>query len=670
MYKKLYLFFVSLFLFLAISAQQTDPVVFTIDGKPIHKSEVEKAYKKGNEVAEEKVSLTDFIKSYIDFRLNVEEAKSQGLDTVRSFVDTYSSYKSRMAAPFLEDTISENLFVDKIYKRMLENVEINHVMAPFGKDIVFPSDTIDAYNKIASLREEILKKGFSGVKFENKSTQSMVARHEDRNGYIGWIVPFSFPYKVEDAAYSLPFNEISMPIRSTKGYHVIEVLNKRPAAGSVELEQVLFNFPHIPPKQNHIDSVGKVARRVYAELRSGADFDALCREFSRVHQTGDKGCYFGILDNGSNLPPDFVQAAFNLKNPGDISKPVMSVYGYHIVRLIKKIPVEAFDEKMKQQLKARIQKSDKIQELSDEKRNSLFSRFDIKTNEDAYLKLNEIAKTVSPRDSLFIASITNGEDVLLDIEGRRKYQVKEFAKYVQRHQNLMKPNTDDIQMYQISEASPLTLSTDILKEYYNTFVTILVSDYEVATLDERLPLFKEMVTAFSDELLAFDVLNKNVLAKVKIDEEGLSEFFKKNKDKYSLEESKYKGMIVYAKDERTLRKAEKIAKKEKDISRFIQKIRNTLNKNFIAVMIEPGLWGKGSNKYVNYKVFEGSKPTLDKNYPYFFVKGEMISKPEDYTDVRNEVEFDYQEKLMDDWYMYLRNKYKVDIDKSVLQTIK
>ncbi len=671
MRKRLFLFTLVHLPVLLVFAQQNDPVVFTIEGKPVYKSEVERAYKKGDVVAEEKVPIRDFVTSYIQFRLNVEEAKKQGIDTTATYVNAFGLYRSQMAAPYLKDTVYEAKYIEKIYKRQLENVEVNHAIVPFNKEAVFPSDTLITYRKAILLRDKILKNGFNGVDFgTDKSNLSMIGSHGDRNGYIGWIIPFALPAKVEDAVYSLPINEISQPIRTPKGYHIVQVLNKRPAVGSVEIEQVLFNFPHIPPKQHHIDSVGKVAMREYDKLHSAKDFDALCQKFSKVYQTGEKGCYFGIVDLDSKLPIDFVNAAFNLKSQGDVSKPVMSNYGYHIIRLIKKMPVAPFDEKAKQQLKNRITQSDKTQELSDERKQSLMNQFHVKVNNEAYTELSKIAETLSPQDSAFLSSVKNEDDILLDIDGKKKYKVKDLMQYIQIRRHLAKVNTDEIQIYQISEAMPYTLSSDILKEYYDLFVTTLLSNYAENTLEERNPQFRDIVNDFSNELLVSELLDKNIWQRSVDDKSGLSAFFKENKEKYTFKEAKYKGLVIHAKDKESLRKAESIVKKEKQLSRASSRLRETLNKDSITVKVEQGLWSKGENPFVDCKVFEGAAPAVDNDYPYFFVSGKFIDSPEDYTDVKNEVEFDYQAKLENDWRTYLKNKYKVGIDESVLSNWK
>lgn len=667
MIKKHSLLFFALLTTLGMLAQQDDTVVFTIDGVPVYKSEVEYAYKKGNANAETKQDFGDFVNSYINFKLNVTEAKAQQLDTTASYQRQLSSYRSQMAQQYMNNTDYEEEYIEKIYKRMQENVEINHVMFPFdNKEIVLPADTLRMYKKAMEARAKILKGGFTGAEMSTPRSGAMFyPRAESRNGYIGWVSPFMFAAKVEDAIYSLPLNEVSMPIRAARGYHIVQVLNRRPAMGAVEIEQVVFNFSHLPPSQQQIDSVGKVAWREYENIKSPADYQSLCDLFSKVHKMGTNGCYFGIIKLDSNLPMDFTMAAFSLEKAGDISKPVMSNYGYHIIRLLRKIPTESLDV-MRKQLRERILRSDKVQELSDEKRRSLKSYFNVTVNKEAYSKLYEITETVSPRDSVFLKMIKNGDDILFDIDGQRAYPVREFAKYINYRQKERIKDTNDITIMQIEEASPYSLSSDILNEYFEGFQALLLSDYEENTLDKRFPDFARIVNEFSDGLLYYDVQNKNVWERSKTDTEGLAACFDKNKVKYSLDGPRYKGMVVYAKSGDILKKAEAASKKVKSREAFIKEIDDTLNKDSIRVKIEPGLWIKGGNAYVDNKIYEGATPPPFNGYPYFFVTGKFIDTPEDYTDVRYAVELDYQEKLEKEWAAYLQNKYKVEINKSAL----
>lgn len=667
--KRLFFTLISLLYFTSLYSQGTDTIAFALNGKPIYKSELDKAYKKSNENIDIKLSIEDFTQSYIDFKMNVEEAKAQHLDTVTQYQNELEAYRSIIAKPYLTDTISEKLYIKKMYDRLSENVEINHFLVPFNKEFILPSDTVSVYNKALKIREKILKEGFKeDILEEENSSANYYLGKEGKNGYLGWVSPFVLSPKLEDAVYSMPLNEISMPIRTANGFHIIQVLNKRKAIGSVEIEQVMFRFSRIPAPKDHIDSVKTVAYKEYNHIKSTKDFQTLCDAFSEAYKTGDKGCYFGIVGLDSKLSPEFLSAAFNLQNPGDISQPVISDYGFHIIRLLRKIEVPSY-EIMQRQLLEKIKSSNRAHDLNRTKREHLFEKMQININQDIFSRIKGMAEKLSPKDSLFTVDIKNDTNTLISIEGKKDIPVKEFARYIEYRQNLLKKNTDDIEMMTVAETLPFNLSTDILQEYFNNFLYIIALDYIEYSLEENHPEVKHIMSDFSDGLLLYAVKDKNIWHRSKTDEEGLHNYFKKNRGKYILDNPKYKGVVLYAKDKESLAEAEKIAKKEKTTNNIINKIREKINKGSILVKIEPGVWEKGENQYVDYKIYEGKEPKPIPDYPLFSVVGKEIKKPEEYIDVKTKVEADYQQELEESWDSYLKNKYKVTINKSAIESI-
>ncbi|MFV0539483.1 MAG: peptidylprolyl isomerase [Dysgonomonas sp.] len=673
MNKILFVYFITILTPLCLSAQQQDPVAANINGKPILRSELEYAYKKANELRspQDKESINDFLQSYINMKLNVEEAKSQHLDTVANYKRELSSARVQLSYKYMESTEYENEYIQKIYNRTLENVEINHVLLPFDKETIFPADTIALYKQAVDLRKHLLKNGFIGEEYDIKDAPAtgLIAEYSKRNGYVGWVAPFMFPSKVEDAIYDMASSKISQPIRSSQGYHIVQVLNRRPAIGSVELEQVVFGFTHIPPPQHQIDSVGKVAWREYNNIRSQADYNSLCQEFAHVMQTGDKGCYLGVVNLESTMPPSFLLAAFNLEKIGDISQPVLTDYGFHIIRLLKKIPVPEF-EKIKNSLRNKILRSDKAVNISTAKRDLIKANTQLSINNDAYKKLNEVANTISPQDSAFIEKIKNGKDILFSVDKDVNYTVNDFMEYIRFRNGLLnKTDGNEPVITQFIDVVKHNLSTDQLKEYFNSYCSRKLSDYYYSTLEKRYPDFDAQMKEFSDGLLLFAVKNKNIWERSKTDEKGLTDYCNKNKSKYKLEESKYSGLILFAKDEKSLAEAESLTAETQDINSSVQKVKTTLNKQGVVIQMEPGSWTKGNNKFVDNKIFGGAAPTPRKDFPFFSVIGNYIDSPQDYTDVQNAVEIDYQEFLDKEWDIYLNNKYKVEIKQSIIDTI-
>ncbi|NDV97204.1 hypothetical protein D0T84_20190 [Dysgonomonas sp. 521] len=674
MNKKLFLLpLITLLATFCLFAQQADPVAIKINGTSILRSELERAYKKSNELraGAEKESIADFVKSYVDFRLNVEEAKAQRLDTTMSYKRDLSAARVETSYKYMQDTVYENDYLLKIYERMRQDVEINHILLPFESEAVLPADTLVLYNKARDLYERLSKNGFAAEGYDKSLPTSVILDYNRKNGYMGWVTPFMFSAKVEDAIYTLPMNKISEPVRASDGYHIVQVLNRRPAIGTVDVEQVLFNFSHIPPDKHQIDSVGKVAWREYNNIHSANDFQSLCDEFSHVMEMGDKGCHFGVVGLDSRISPTFINAAFNLEKEGDISEPVWSDYGYHIIRLLKKIPLPPYSD-MRNAIRNRVLKSDKSQEMTAEKRSKMAAALNFVLNRDVYNKLNNIANDVSPRDSAFFDRVKNRNEVLFSFDnGKEQYNVGNFLQYIQLRQSLIEKKSDDApDMSVFTEAIKTNLSTDVLREFFNAYFSRSLTDYYYLSLADREPEYKQQLDEISEGLLSFAVMNKNVWERSVTDEKGLSEYFNKNKHKYTLSGTKYRGLIIHAKNEKALETAEALAKKGKKRDALILNLRNTLNKDSVQVLMEPGTWVKGENKYVDNKIFGGAKAKEQWGYPFFLVTGEFISQPQDYTDVRSAVEPDYQDQLEKDWRMYLHNKYKVEVDNGVLETIK
>ena len=161
---------------------------------------------------------------------------------------------------------------------------------------------------------------------------------------------FSMVYPFENAAYSSKIGEVSMPFKTSFGYHIVKVNDKRPARGEVEVA-------HIMIKNNPQDTAHakKQIHDIYLKLQQGEPFDALAQQFSEDRASAPKG---GRLPKfaANKMIPSFSEVAFSLKKENNISKPFQTPYGWHIIRLIKKHPLENY-EVLKEGLKNKIENS-------------------------------------------------------------------------------------------------------------------------------------------------------------------------------------------------------------------------------------------------------------------------------------------------------------------------
>lgn len=656
--------------YMPATAQATDPVMFTVNGRPVHKSEFEISYKKNNNLTDStKESFKDFLQSYIDYQLNVEEAYAQQLDTTADFRFQRSIYKSSIAAPFLKESTAINeRYIEKLKSYLQEDVEINHTLIPFSKEDIFPSDTLTAYKKAMALYEKLLSKGFNReINTDNTKSRSIEYNHTALNGYLGWVVPTMFPAKVVDAIYSLPLNKISKPIRTTKGYHIVEVLGRRPAVGRIKVDHIYFAFPQIPPTEKQVDSVLNTVK----ELTSSPDvnFDMLCHAFAEAYNLKEKGCSFDPFGLDAQLPMALITEAYKLKEAGNLSNPVISDVGVHLMRLVEQIPSPKGEEL--QGLANKILGSkDWAFFVTQDNQRSLFEKYSLKINNKSYRKILTVAGSIFPTDSSFASLIANKDDILFTIEDSVHVKVDRFAAFLREQ-----VKTEEKDSYEkavtkfLGERSgdPFNLSTEKLDWFLLQFGIRTLHNHVYNTLEARYPEMASMINEFAGGLLAFEVKDKNIYKKAEHDIEGMKHFFEQNKHKYTWNEPRFKGYEIRCPNENSYKLVKIIVDSTSDDVNLISLINQEFADNLpLKPQIVKGLWRKGENDAIDDIIFDKKEMKITDN---IILEGRLINSPEEYNDVKGLLLADYQDFLENEWINNLRMKYKVDINTEILRTV-
>lgn len=665
-------FLIALFLWsISAVAQQKGEVAITINNKPIFLDELVEKYRESNNMLPdgEKQSVNSFIDSYIAYRLNLEEAYNQRLDTTKAFQREQESYRIQLSHLYLQDTITENKLVENILERFRNELEVNHIFIPFDSLLSLPKDTIDYYNQALKAREDALKLGFDNVKVENQAnTFGVVFNYETHTGYLGWIRPFIFSQELEEILYRLELNKVTMPIRTEYGYHVFEVIGKRPLQGNPVVEQVLFGFSHIPATQQMKDSVYKVANSAYKDILGNNSFQLICDEFSRAFKTGDRGCLFGVLKPGAQAPLQLIEAASQLKNKGDISKPILTEYGYHILRLKDKTSIPTTVE-LEALVRESLNSKSVFPKLVDLKREQLMERNTLDINSDVWNQLLDLTSKYSPKEKSFDDQVIDEKAVLVSIDGgAKKYTVRDFLDYKASLAKIIDTeNQDPLAMSQFEPMVKYSLSSDVLINYFNSFIYVILEKYEKDVLPYRSPEYAKGLKNISDGIVYATLLEKEIWGKAKTDVKGLEKTFARNKKKYTLPQEMFKGIVVLSKDEAILKDIENDYTKNKLSATALRK---KYNESKLTIQVEEGLWAKGDNQYVDCVIYKDGDTPRSKTFPYFIVLGRMINEPQDFTDVRSQVEMDYQKELESNWDLSLRRKYKVNINQEVISQIK
>ena len=140
-------------------AQTSEPVIMTINGKSVYKSEFENVYKKnsGKEVNKEQKSVKEYVDLFSTFKMKVFEAEANGLDTITAFKTELAGYRKQLAAPYLTDKNVNEALLQEAYDRMKTEVKAAHILIRVAEDAL-PKDTIEAYTRLMIIRDAIMGK--------------------------------------------------------------------------------------------------------------------------------------------------------------------------------------------------------------------------------------------------------------------------------------------------------------------------------------------------------------------------------------------------------------------------------------------------------------------------------------------------------------------------------
>lgn len=646
--------FVTLLLVLSCSIAygQSDPILMKINGNKITKSDFEYAYKKANNEASEDQSVDQFLESFINYKLKVEEAKSLELNKDEIFLKEYSRYLEQSQSPYITDSISPEIVARKIYDRLGQNVQMSQLFVAFPTEDILPKDTLKAYNKIVSIRESAIKgddKEFEElvIKFSDDS----VSRKSSIPGYLGWKTALMLDPEVEEAMYSTELDSISQPIRTNRGYYLIKVFNRRQDLGQINLSHIFFPYPYENSNTAQKDSVRSQAQKVYEELLLGANFAQAATQYSLDQPTASRGGALGWFGVSNPLPPVFEAPLFSLKE-GEISQPLEMDYGFHIFKIVNK-RYQLPWENLKEQIIKAISQDNRNEQIKELKREKLKKEFPYSFNDSAYNQLETIAGTYHIADSIFFEKIAPLNDLLLLSTGNKEYKVIDFVHFLAEN-----PNTN------------FTLSTDILSHKVNDFILQKLQEEQKASLDEKYPEFHHLTTEYYDGILLFDVMNQEIWTKAQNDTKALQQLFTDNLSKYQWETPRYKGYVIHAKDKSTLKKVKELIKRYPNQDTLGQILIQELNSDSIKnIYIEKGLWGKGENGFIDRTIFKSKNNREIIGYPEFVISGKLINSPETFEDVRGLLISEYQTILEKEWIESLRKKYKVEINDDVLKSI-
>jgi peptidyl-prolyl cis-trans isomerase SurA len=491
-------------------SQTIEPVIETIGGNPVYVSEFSYVYNKNNANnpdAYTKENLNEYLNLYTNFKLKVKEAEALGLDTSASFKKELEGYRKQLAQPYLTEKSVTELLTKEAYERMKEEINASHILITVSPDAE-PKDTLTAYNKLMEIRQKAL----NGTSFDKLALEfSQDPSAKQNKGNLGYFTAMQMVYPFESAAYNTKKGEISMPVRTRFGYHLIKVNDRRKSQGQVKVAHIMVRATAGLSESDSLAAKQKIDG-IYSKLKAGEEWNTLVSQFTDDASSKSKNGELQWFSAGRMIP-SFEEVAFALLKPGDISSPIQTPYGWHIIKLLEKKELESF-EQLEPTIKSKVSK-----DRSEINKAALIQRLKKENNFIEYPKGLDVALTMAD-SSLLQGTFKKNADAknnlaLFEIN-KQKYNVNDFFAYIKDKQ---RPRRN---------ATP----TQYMRVLYAEYVNDQLISYEEAHLGEKYPDYKMLVKEYRDGILLFQLMDEKVWSKAIEDTAGLKSFFNKNGAKY------------------------------------------------------------------------------------------------------------------------------------------
>lgn len=537
---------------------------------------------------------------------------------------------------------------------MKYDVEASHILIKLDPNAT-GEDTVEVYQKM----ERIRKRAIEGEDFNKLASEvSEDGSVKYNKGELGYFTVFGMVYPFETVAYNTEVGDISDIFRTRFGYHIIKLTDKRPAKGKVKVAHIMILKPRKGTAEE-VNAAKKKADSIYnAIVDDGAEFKEMAREYSEDRRSGKSGGVLPWFGVGGKMIPKFENAAFELENLGDMSEVIETGYGWHIIKLLDKEDIPNEEDAIPT-LKSRVSNSARASRSKQVLVSRLKKEYDFTLYDKNFDVFHQLVD-----DSIFYGTWDPKPALELDkpiIEFADTVLTQhDFAKYMSKYNRKQDPQ--DIKIF--------------VNERFKNFCDKMVLLYEERHLHDKFPKFRYLMKEYHDGILLFNITDKMVWTKAVEDSAGLEKFYEKNKNDY-MWDTRYKSLIVQAKDKKITKKLYKYMKKQENLC-WDSLFKEFTEKDSAAV-----------TKVVRGKFEKGDKPLIDKivagNKKLKKVGDVYISKNKENNQVtyieqlapevkkldeaRGLVTADYQNKLEKEWLEKLHNKYEIQVHDDVLKSL-
>lgn len=647
--QKLFLGLLLTVTYTGLAQSNTKEVLFTINEKPYFTDEFSRVYKKNLDLVkdESQKDLNQYLDLFIGYKLKVSKAYKLGLQDSPQYQNELKSYRTQLSKNYFNDTKITQELVEEGYNRLQKEIRASHILI-LADENASPEDTLKAYKKI----QDISKKALAGEDFSSLASQySEDPSAKDNKGDLGFFTAFRMVYAFENAAYNTQKGSVSKIIRTRFGYHILKVNDVRDNRGEVTVAHIMILNPK--PEDADQDKAKNTIDDIYSKIQQGEKFEDLAKQFSEDKSSSSKGGVLNKFASGQLSSEAFENVAFSLIKPDEISKPIPSQFGWHIIKLIQKHPVKTIDE-MKNELETKIGKDDRSKKIVASLNEKLRKKYTYKKDTKQFALLSKLVTNDFYESKWTLPENLKDYTAPFLTITTKKIDGKTFLEFIDKQQKSG------------LTTKPISKLVDAL---YDKFLDDQLKAYYDDNLETEFVEFANVMEEYRDGLLLFDLMEKEIWEKAKTDTVGLQKFYNDHKMEH-LWKNRLEATILSSTKMDMIKKALALLKKKTEP----QKIKEKLNVDtIINVMANTGVFEEGSDALPKATKYEVGISDIFKEGEYYFVLKVDKLLPagvKTLEECKGKIINDYQQYLEKGWVDDLKQEFTVKINKDVFEKVK
>ena len=494
-------FFIVLSLFINSSfAQLENNILFKVNDSLVYVDEFNRVYNKNIDLIDEnnQKDFESYLELFINYKLKLAEAYDLGLQNDPKYKSELNKYVKQLQNTYLTDRETEDKFLREAYERTKYEVNVSHVLIRIDEN---DNDTIDVYNKLNNLRGPFLNSSINDFKNSNLENEELIIEN------LGYFSAFKMIYKFENMAYNTSVGEVSMPFRSRFGFHILKVNDKRPSLGEVTVGHIM-TYKNKPNAFERITNISD-------SLNNGVSFEYLAKKYSDDKNSSFKGGRLNPFSSGQINSIPFENAAFELDKKNNISKPIETKYGWHIIKFYSKKNLQKFDE-IKYELLNKLKKSSRFSMVSDSFYDFLINRYGLNFQNN---NLDYFISILDPsyfKGEWVIPESIDEEKILIKILDRNLKFI-DFATFLEDNQR----------------KTSVTPYQKLISDQYKSFIKYNALEVYKNNLESENSDYKYVIKEYREGLLLFNLMQDKIWTVRDSDSTKLKMYFDDNKNKYS-----------------------------------------------------------------------------------------------------------------------------------------